>query len=189
MENLLENFSVMDFNWFDMTIAAIVLILGIKGFVEGFIKEVFGLFGLIGGVYFGSRLSGTAAQFIGENFTQLEDSSLLKLIGFFAILIIVWLGATILGAIISKLINKNSIGFMGRLFGFIVGAGKYFIIFALIVTSLSNVKLFQDNFKKYLDDSVLYPYLQEVGTKLIAKEDAILIDSSKEEEETTPTTN
>lgn len=163
----MENFSMMDFNYFDVTIAAIILILGIKGFMQGFIKEVFGLAGLVGGVYFATRLSDKAATFIDTNFVHIENISLLKLIGFLAILIIIWSGATILGALFSKLTNESGLSFLNRLFGFIAGGGKYFIIFALIVTALSNVKLVKDNLEKYINDSVLYPYLREAGSYLI----------------------
>lgn len=163
----MENFSMVDFNYFDITIGAIVLILGIKGFMNGFIKEVFGLVGLIGGVYFASRLAPTAAAFIDKNFLHLENSALLKLLGFLAILIIIWLGATILGSIFSKLTSASGLGFLNRLFGFIAGGGKYFLIFALIVTALSNVTLVKDNLEKYVQDSVLYPYLRKVGSSII----------------------
>ncbi|MCW8821340.1 MAG: CvpA family protein [Sulfurovum sp.] len=163
----MENFSMMDFNYFDVTIAAIVLILGIKGFMQGFIKEAFGLLGLVGGVYFASRLSDTAATFIDTNFLHLENASLLKLIGFLVILIVIWLSATILGSIFSKLTSESGLGFLNRLFGFIAGGGKYFLIFALIVTALSNVTLVKDNLEKYVNDSVLYPYLREAGSYLI----------------------
>ena len=168
----MENFSMMDFNYFDVTIASIVLILGIKGFMNGFIKEVFGLVGLVGGVYFASRLSDTAATFIDTNFIHLENPSLLKLIGFLAILILIWSSATILGSLFSKLTNQSGLGFLNRLFGFIVGGGKYFLIFALIVTALSNVTLVKDNLEKYVKDSVLYPFLQEAGSYLINLEAA-----------------
>ena len=161
------DFSMMDFNYFDVTIAAIILILGIKGFMQGFIKEVFGLLGLVGGVYFASRLSDKAAAFIDTNFLHLENASLLKLIGFLAILIVIWLSATILGSIFSKLTSESGLGFLNRLFGFIAGGGKYFLIFALIVTALSNVTLVKDNLEKYVNDSVLYPYLTEAGSYLI----------------------
>lgn len=161
------DFSMMDFNYFDVTISAIILILGIKGFMQGFIKEVFGLIGLVGGVYFASRLSDDAATFIEANFFQLENPALLKLIGFLAILIIIWLGATLLGALFSKLTSESGLGFLNRLFGFIAGGGKYFLIFALIVTALSNVKLVKDNLEKYVNDSILYPYLVEAGSYLI----------------------
>ncbi|HHD78800.1 MAG TPA: CvpA family protein [Epsilonproteobacteria bacterium] len=163
----MENFSMMDFNYFDVVIAAIVLLLGIKGFMHGFIKEVFGLVGLVGGVYFASRLSGTAADFIDTNFLHLENVALLKLIGFLSILILIWLGATILGSIFSKLTSASGLGFLNRLFGFIAGGGKYFLIFALIVTALSNVSLVKDNLEKYVKDSILYPYLKEAGSYLI----------------------
>ena len=161
------DFSMMDFNYFDVTISAIVLILGIKGFMQGFIKEVFGLLGLVAGVYFASRLSEKAAAFIDTNFLHLENAALLKLIGFMAILILIWTGATMLGAIFSKLTSESGLGFLNRLFGFIVGGGKYFLIFALIVTALSNVTLIKDNLEKYVKDSMLYPYLKATGSYLI----------------------
>lgn len=167
MDFSLETFSMMDFNYFDAVIGAIVIILGIKGFVNGFIKEVFGLAGLIGGVYFASRLSEKAASFIETNFIQLSNTQLLNLLGFLAILIIIWLGFTILGAIISKLTAISGLGFINRLLGFIVGAGKYFIIFALIVTALSNVSLIKDRLEKHVQDSQLYPFLKETGAYLI----------------------
>jgi membrane protein required for colicin V production len=167
MDFSMENFSMMDFNYFDVTISAIVLILGIKGFMQGFIKELFGLLGLVGGVYFASRLSDKAATYIDTNFLHLENASLLKLIGFLAILIIIWFSATILGTIFSKLTSESGLGFLNRLFGFIAGGGKYFLIFALIVTALSNVTLVKDNLEKYINDSVLYPYLKETGSYLI----------------------
>ena len=163
----MENFSMVDFNYFDITIGAIVLILGIKGFMNGFIKEVFGLAGLVGGVYFGSRFADTAAKFINDEFLQMENTALLKLLGFLAVLIVVWVSATIVGSIFSKLTSASGLGFLNRLFGFIIGGGKYFLIFALIVTALSNVTLVQDNLEKYVKDSVLYPYLKEAGSTMI----------------------
>ena len=170
----MTNFSMMDFNYFDITIGAIVLILGIKGFMNGFIKEVFGLAGLVGGVYFGSRFADTAAKFINDEFLQMENSALLKLLGFLVVLIIIWVSATILGSIFSKLTSASGLGFINRLFGFIAGGGKYFLIFALIVTALSNVTLIKDNLEKHVKDSVLYPYLKEAGSSIINLDPTVL---------------
>jgi len=189
----MENFSMMDFNYFDVTIAAIVLILGIKGFMQGFIKEAFGLLGLVAGVYFAARLAPEAAAFIDTNFFHLENQSLLKLIGFLTILIVIWLSATILGSIFSKLTNQSGLGFLNRLFGFITGGGKYFLIFALIVTALSNVTLVKDNLEKYVKDSVLYPYLKETGAYLINLDTSVMgitiAESSDTETNTTAENN
>jgi len=170
----MENFSMVDFNYFDITIGAVVLILGIKGFMNGFIKEIFGLAGLVAGVYFGSRFSETAAAFINENFLQMQNPTLLKLLGFLTVLIIVWLGATLLGSVLSKLTSVSGLSFINRLFGFIAGGGKYFIIFSLIVTALSNVTLVKENLHKYVDHSLLYPYLVATGSKIIHLDPAVL---------------
>ncbi len=170
----MENFSMIDFNYFDITIGAIVLILGIKGFMNGFIKEVFGLVGLVAGVWLASRLAGDAATFIDTNFIHVENTAMLKLLGFLAVLAVVWLGATILGSIFSKLTSMSGLGFINRLLGFIAGGGKYFIIFALIVTALSNVTLVKDNIGKYVNDSVLYPYLLKTGASIIHLDPTVL---------------
>ena len=174
------DFAVTDFNYFDVTIGAIVLILGIKGLINGFIKEVFGLVGLVAGVYFASRFSETAAALIDTNFLHLENTSLLKLIGFLAVLTVIWVGATLLGSIFSRLSDASGLGFLNRMFGFIAGGGKYFIIFALIVTALSNVALIKDNLEKYVKESILYPYLKATGSYLINLDTSALgLDSSK----------
>jgi membrane protein required for colicin V production len=163
----MENFSMVNFNYFDVTIGAIVLILGIKGFMNGFIKEIFGLAGLVAGVYFGSRFAETAATLINDHFLHMQNPTLLKLLGFLAVLIAVWLGATILGSVLSKLTSASGLSFINRLFGFIAGGGKYFVIFALIVTALSNVTLIKENLHKYVDHSLLSPYLLSAGSKII----------------------
>ncbi|MDD2451275.1 CvpA family protein [Sulfurovum sp.] len=167
MDFSLENFSMVDFNYFDVTISAIIIILGIKGFVNGFIKEFFGLAGLIAGVYFASRLSEKAARFIEANFLQLDNSAILKLIGFLAVLILIWVGATLVGTILSKLTSASGLGFINRLLGLVIGGGKYFIIFALIVTALSNVKLIKEKVETYTQGSQLFPYLYAAGSYLI----------------------
>ena len=164
---MLENFTMMDFNYFDVAIGSVVLILGIKGFFNGFIREIFGLAGLIGGMYLASRFAPLVANFIDQNFLHLQNAALLKLIGFLVILIAVWLGATILGVIFAKLTSMSGLSFLDRLLGFIAGGGKYFIIFALIVTALSNVIFVKKNLHKYIKDSILYPMLIKTGSTII----------------------
>ena len=38
----------MEFNYFDIITGAIILLLGLKGIVNGFFKEIFALIGIIG---------------------------------------------------------------------------------------------------------------------------------------------
>jgi membrane protein required for colicin V production len=185
----MENFTMVNFNYFDVTVGAIILLLAIKGFMNGVIKEVFGLAGLVGGVYFASRLAGEAATFISKNFVQIEHASLLNGIGFMSILISILLSDTILGAIISKLTSASGLGFMDRLLGFVAGGGKYFIIFALIVTALSNVTLIKENTQKYVKDSMLYPLLYKAGSAIIKIDPASLGIHVKEDINTSSISN
>ncbi len=159
--------STLNFNYFDVVIASIVVILGIKGMMSGFMKELFGLLGLVGGVYIASRSADAAAAFIDKNFYHTDNATLLQLIGFVTILAIVWIAAVAVGSLFSSLTQASGLGFINRLFGFILGGGKYFLIFALIVTALSNVTLVKDNLEKYVNGSLLYPYLREAGSFLI----------------------
>ncbi len=159
--------SAFDFNYFDVTIATVVIILGIKGMINGFIKELFGLLGLVGGVYIASRNANAAATFIDKNLYHLENSTALQLLGFISILVIVWIIAIAVGSLFSSLTQASGLGFINLLLGFVIGSGKYFLIFALIVTALSNITLVKDNLGKYVNDSLLYPYLKEAGSYLI----------------------
>jgi len=159
--------TTIDFNYFDAIVGATIFILAIKGFLNGLIKELFGILGLIGGIYVASRMSDTAAQLINDNLFQVENQAILKLIGFVAILAVIWLAAIGLGELFSKLSNASGLGFFNRLLGFIVGGGKYFLIFALIITALSNITLIKDNMGKVVQGSVLYPHLKKAGSIII----------------------
>jgi len=167
--------SMVDLNKFDMIIGSIIIILGIKGLMNGFIKEFFGLVGLIGGVYIASRTADQVGNIIDQQLFHLNNPAAMKLFGFITVLASVWAISVIVGSIFMRLTKVSGFGFFDRLFGFVFGGGKYFLIFALIVTSLSNVTLVRDNLQHYVDDSQLYPYLKKSGSFLINIEPDIFI--------------
>jgi len=181
------NLAVLNFNYFDVTLGMIIIILSIKGFMNGFVKELFGLLGLVGGIFVASRMSDEAAKFIDINVYHLSSPSALKLIGFISILGTIWGVCVILGILFSKLTDASGLSFVNRLLGLIVGGGKYFLIFALIITALSNIQLVKDNLLKYVDNSKLYPHFKQVGSMLINITPSML-DKSKmiETNATTP---
>ncbi len=43
----------MEFNYFDIIVSVIVLFLGLKGIINGFFKELFGLLGIVAGILIG----------------------------------------------------------------------------------------------------------------------------------------
>jgi membrane protein required for colicin V production len=163
----MEKLASMNFDYFDLGIISIILILSIKGFLQGFIKEFFGLLGLLGGLYFALKYSDEVSKIISQNLVALDDKSLLSMLGFLSILIGMWIFSILVGTIISKLAYFSGLGFFNRLLGFIVGGGKYFVIFSLIIGAFANVKFVQDNLKKFTSKSMVYPYLLETGSYLL----------------------
>jgi len=159
----MENFSMIDFNWFDTIIGSVVIILGIKGFINGFFKEIFGLIGLIGGIIGAFMLHEPAGKFISDTFMQLNNKTLADLFGFIVILLIIWISATIMGAIFSKLTKESGLSFISRILGFFTGAGKYFLIFSIIFTAFQFSPLIKEQIPNKIKESISYPYLLLVG--------------------------
>jgi membrane protein required for colicin V production len=152
----------------DTIVVVIVLLMGLKGLFNGLIKELMSLIGLIVGIFFASRFSNAMAHFIGENqILPIEDHSLLKLIGFVIVLVLIWVGAIALGAVLDHRREEEPRTVIGRVLGFVVGCVKYFVILSLIITAFSNIQFIQDNFKKHIEKSVLYPHLNSTGSMLL----------------------
>ena len=81
---------MQDFALFDFIIIAITLILGLKGLFRGFIKEIFGIFGIIGAIFVASRISTETGELLAPVLV-LENQATIKLIGFIVALVGVWL--------------------------------------------------------------------------------------------------
>ncbi len=82
----MENISI-----FDIISLSLIFILGIKGVINGFIKEVFGLIGIVGGIFVASRFAEQMGQIINKNLYALESNATLYLVGFICVLIIFWI--------------------------------------------------------------------------------------------------
>lgn len=157
---------MQEFTVFDMVILGITLILGLKGLFRGLIKEVFGIIGIIGAIFVASRISKNIGDLIAP-FLALENETTIKLIGFIIALIGFWLVVYVLGIIVSKIFSASGLGLFDRIFGFLFGAAKVFLIFSVIAYSLYQVQ----SFKKAIDEksagSIVMPHLLSVGSYII----------------------
>ncbi|KAB7885648.1 CvpA family protein [Poseidonibacter ostreae] len=157
---------MQEFTIFDMVILGITLVLGLKGLFRGLIKEVFGIVGIIGAIFVASRAAGEIGNLIAP-FLALENQTTIKLIGFIIALIGFWLIVYVLGVIVSKIFSASGLGLFDRIFGFVFGAAKVFLIFSVISYALYQVQ----SFKKAIDNktagSVVMPHLISVGSYII----------------------
>ncbi len=160
-------------NYFDIAILVILLVLGIKGMLSGLVRELFGLLGVGVGVYFASMYSETLGALLTDTLLSGQSKVLAKLLAFIILLIVIWGTLVILGNLLSKLSALSGLGFFDRLFGFIFGGGKVFLILAIIVYSLSNIEIIREKTREIFKNSIAYEAMYDVG-KIIVN-----IDTSK----------
>jgi len=165
-----ENIDYNNLNYLDITLVSLLVILAIKGFVNGFLKELFGVIGLVGGIFLASKEYLQVAQYIDQKISPIENQALLNLTGFVAIAIGFWILSSIVGIIVSYFANKNSkMGLVSRLMGMAMSGGKYALLFAVVIVSLLNIPLIKESVEPRLDlnNSKLYPYIKEYGNEVI----------------------
>ena len=161
-----------DINYFDIIVLALISIIGLKGIFRGFIKELFSLIGLVGGVYFASRLATTVGNIIKEPLA-ISNENTVSLIGFIISLIGFWIITYILGLTISKIFQLSGLGLFDRFLGLVFGIAKVFLLFSIIIYAFSHFESIKKKLDNATQNSLMYPILQETGNFIIK------IDTSK----------
>jgi membrane protein required for colicin V production len=169
----MENVSLLD-----LVSISLILFLGIKGILRGFVKEVFGLIGIIGGIFIASKYAQVAGEYIDITFLNLENKASIYLIGFIAVLVLFWALATLIGSLLGKLVNSSGLGIVDKILGFIVGGAKIFLIFSVIIYVLSNIGIFKGSLNSIFEGSMMYPIFKDVGAKIVQIDPAQLNQES-----------
>lgn len=170
---------MQEFSTFDMIVVGISVVLGLKGLFKGFIKEVFGLVGIIGGIFIASRMSEVVGNLI-KPVIGIESAATLSLIGFVATLIGFWIVVYILGSILSKITEMSGLGAVNRVFGFIFGTAKIFLIISVIVYALYQIESFKSTLNEKFSKSLVFPYLVETGGFIIKLDTSKFMPTKKE---------
>jgi len=152
---------------FDLLIGAIIFFLGLKGLIDGFIKEFFGLAGIIGGIYYGSRYAETVGRWISENIFTIKNEAALSFVGFIATLAAIWIAMVILGNLVTKLTHASGAGTINRVLGVLFGWAKIFLIFSVLIYAASSIEFTKKVIQKYTKDSLLYPLMVQTGGYII----------------------
>jgi len=158
----MENISI-----FDIISISLIFILGIKGVINGFIKELFGLIGIIGGIFVASRFAQEAGEMISANIYKLDSSATLYLVGFIVVLVIFWILSLFVGHLLEGLIKMSGLGSIDKLAGFLVGSAKIFLVFSILAVTLSNIEFLKQRADEYMAKSFMYPIFVETGTYIM----------------------
>jgi|SRR4030042_129733 membrane protein required for colicin V production len=103
-------------NWLDIVIIIVVVSLGIAGLRQGLIRTVFGIAGLIGGIFL-------AGRYYDELAARLFPSGAIwgNIAAYAIILIATLVVAGVIGWLLAKLINFAALGWLDKFMGFILG--------------------------------------------------------------------
>lgn len=157
----------MDLNYFDVAVGSIVLLLGLKGLLNGFSKEVFGMIGIVGGVFVASHLGGYIGKILSDSLFHFETATAVNLIGFIFALGIFWLLMVALGSGFKKLSTLSGLGAVDQVLGFVVGSSKFFFILSIIVYALFSVTAIRENFEEKMADSIFYEPMMATGNFIL----------------------
>jgi membrane protein required for colicin V production len=159
-------FKLEKFQIFDIVVISLIALLGLKGLFRGFIKEIFALIGLVGGVFVASRFSSQVGNLI-NNIIPIDNNNTLVLLGFIGALVIFWIIAYFTGLLISKIFNLSGLGIIDGVLGFVFSAGKIFLLFAIIIYATSQIKFIDKKIDKNLSQSIILPLLKQTGAYII----------------------
>jgi membrane protein required for colicin V production len=165
---------------FDVTSVGLILFLGIKGILRGFVKEFFAFVGIIGGIYYGSRYAQAIGNYLDTNFLNLQNKSSLYLIGFIALFIAFWFISSIIGSFLSSIVNSNGIGIVDKFLGFIVSSIKIFFIISVMVYILSSINILKDKTDSMFKNSFMYPIFLKYGSAIVKLDKPTAIKEKKE---------
>ena len=153
----------MEFNYFDLIAAIIILFLGLKGIINGLFKEVFGLIGIVGGIFIASRLGDSVGQFLSDLIFNFGNSAAIGFTGFITTLALFWVLMIAIGYVFKKLSILSGLGPIDKILGFVFGASKFFFIAAVIAHAMYNIKAIKNSIDPMLENSILFPILVETG--------------------------
>ena len=167
----MENFSL-----FDSILLVLLILLGLKGLMRGLIQELFALIGIIGGIFIASRTAPSVGGAIDAIFSS-QGSNTTILIGFILSFATVWGITYLLGKTVKTMFSLSGLGIFDRVFGFLFGSLKIFLLFSIIAFAFSKVDFINKRLKKLEETTILYPLLIQSG-HFVVKIDTEKLDNT-----------
>jgi len=146
----------------DITVFILLILAAFKGFRNGLVVAIFSLLAFIIGLAAAIKLSAVAATYIGNsvNISQRWLPVLAFVIVFLLVVFLVRLGAKA----IEGVMRFAMLGWLNRLGGIMFYMLMYIFIFSIILFYADQIGLIN---KEISETSVMYPYIQPLGPKVI----------------------
>lgn len=153
--------------YIDLILIIIIVVIGLRGFYNGFVNEISGVLGIALGVFFASRFAQAMGEWVTSSVYDFKTPSIATLIGFVIILAVIWVAFLIVGVILSKFIKITDFSIIDKTLGFIFSCCKIFLIIGFILYA-SSIPKWMQNFNAYLEkNSKIYPMMYKVSGAIL----------------------
>jgi membrane protein required for colicin V production len=122
-------------NWIDLIIVVLLILSVLRGFTDGFVKEVASLLALVLGIWGAIKFSTFTAARLYDWFDM--TGQYVGIISFLVTFLIIVVIIHFVGTLADKMIEAISIGFLNRLLGMVFGLIKNVLILSVIFTILN----------------------------------------------------
>lgn len=141
-------------NWLDIVIIVVILALGIAGLRQGMIRTVFGIAGLIGGIFLAGRYYDELAERL------FPSGAIWGNIAAYAIIVIATLVvAGVIGWLLAKLVNFAALGWLDKVMGFILGVVIAGLLFAAILAIVLHFSDYYPGMEATISQSAIASFL------------------------------
>lgn len=124
-------------NYIDIIILIILAIAAIKGFSDGFVKEVAALAALILGIWAAIKFSDFTAAKLYDYFDM--TGRYVGIIAFLVTFLAVVIGVHFIGMLIDTLVKAIALGFLNRLLGLVFGVLKSALILSILFVIINTI--------------------------------------------------
>lgn len=149
-------------NGFDLAIGVVVLLFTAIGALRGFMREIMAAIAWVTAGLCSWLLADKAAHRLPE---ALADPLLRRLVGFFALMIGVWLTMTIIAFVLRKFLFPGNLTASDRVLGAIVGTARGLIV-VLVIVMLAGLTPFPK--EPWWRESRLAGYLEQAALRTLA---------------------
>ena len=115
-------------NWLDIVIIVVVALLGLVGLRQGMIRTVFGIAGLIGGIFLAGRYHDELAALLFPSGAAWSNIAAYAIIAIATLVV-----AGVIGWLIAKLVSFVALGWLDKLVGCVLGVVIGCLLFAAIM--------------------------------------------------------
>ena len=148
-------------NWIDAIILIILGIAAVRGFIDGFVKEVAALAALILGIWGAIKFSAFTAAKLYEWFDMTgQYVGIIAFLITFGVIVIV---IHFVGILADKVIDAVSLGFLNRILGIVFGLIKSVLILSVIFSVLNAIDARKPFIiKRKISESKLYYPISDI---------------------------